>query len=189
MGLWRRTHSGSSGESSNSDTSGTVTPVSSGQEPELSSKRSVRVMRSLTNGLRSNKPKKASINSQHHQEMTPLERRINRPFTQQNLEHQRMFDDFTFDFGKRKSSYGGRSVISGVSPCASRTASIDSNYAPHHSHHGDRRETHAHYRNSLVEDVPWEVSGEESDKDMNGAPNMPPADAFSNLSLHHRNFH
>ncbi|ETS80512.1 hypothetical protein PFICI_08041 [Pestalotiopsis fici W106-1] len=187
MGLWRRKHSGSSGESSNSDTSGTVTPVGSSQEPELNSKRSVRVMRSLTNGLRSNKPKKASITN-NYQEMTPLERRINRPFTQQNLEHQRMFDDFTFDFGKRKSSYGGRSIISGISPCASRTASIDSNYAPHshHQHHGDRRETHAHYRNSLVEDVPWEVSGEESDKDR---PSMPPADAFSNLSLHHRNFH
>lgn len=180
MGLWRRKHSGSSGESSSSNTSGTVTPVSSSEEPELNSKRSVRLMKSLTNGLRSSKPKKVN-----YSDMTPLEQRINRPLTQRNLEHQRMFDDFTFDFGKRKQSFGGLSVISGISPCASRRGSMDSNYAPHssqyhsHQHHGDRRDTHHSHFNAS--EGPWEVSSVDSDKESRRR--APPTGAFSDLSL------
>lgn len=161
MGLWRRKQSASSGESS--ARSGTVTPVSS-VEQELV-KTPSRLMKTLTGGLRSSKPKKPKE--------IPQDPHLNRPFTQQNLEHQRMFDNFTFNFGRRKSSHGGRSIISGISPSASRNASIDSNHMPpsqHHNQHGDRRDTHPRFNNSLAEQAPQEVPGEESDRDVFDAP-------------------
>ncbi|KAK6067295.1 hypothetical protein SCUP234_11670 [Seiridium cupressi] len=181
MGLWRRKQSASSGESSN--VSGTVTPVSS--EGQDLSKTPSRLMKTLTVGLRSSKPKKPKE--------SPNDFRLNRPFTEQNLEHQKIFDAFTFSFGRRKLSHGGRSNISGISPSASRNNSVDSAALPlsnHHQHHGDRRDTHPRFNNSLVDEAPQEVPGEESDRENRddptsafpGAPRIDASPGHRNLS-------
>lgn len=162
MVLWRRKQSASSGDSSTM--SGAVTPVSS-EDQELS-KTPSRFMKAF--GLRSSSNPKRTPKPP-----TRDEGRINRPLTQQNLEHQRMFDTFTFSSGRRNSSHGGRSTTSGISPNASRNVSLDLNYLPHLQRHqspGDRRDAHPRFNNSLAEEAPQEVPGEESDKDTRNSP-------------------
>ncbi|KAH6654571.1 hypothetical protein BKA67DRAFT_283424 [Truncatella angustata] len=154
MGLWRRKPSASSSEGSN--LSGTVTPVNS-EEQELS-KTTSRFSRTFGWSSKPKKPKPA-----------PEDPVLDRPFTQQNLEHQALFENFTFNFGRRKLSHGGRSTTSGISPSASRNTSVDSNKLPllyHDQHYGDRRDTHPKFSNSLANEAPKEVPGEESDGDI-----------------------
>ncbi|KAH8673975.1 hypothetical protein BX600DRAFT_221807 [Xylariales sp. PMI_506] len=147
-GFGGRKQSVSSGE--NEPQSGAATPERS-ESRELS-KTPSRLMRSLTGGFRSSKPKS--------NKETADEARLNRPFTQQNLEHQKMLGAFAFEFGKRKLSHGGRSSMSGVSPGASRNASVDSSEMPL-PHNGERRDTHTRFDSALTRDAPQEVPGEE----------------------------
>ncbi|KAI0128459.1 hypothetical protein BJ170DRAFT_682249 [Xylariales sp. AK1849] len=159
MARWRisgRKQSTSSGE--NDALSGTVTPDGS-EGQELAAKTPSRLIRTLTGGFRSTKPKKSNEDSK--------DPRLNRPFTQQNLEHQKVLNAFAWNFGERKPSHGGRSSTSGISPGPSRNTSIDSSRSPS-QHHGDRREMHPRFSTSFANETPQELSGEESDKEQGG---------------------
>ncbi|KAI1877956.1 hypothetical protein JX265_002326 [Neoarthrinium moseri] len=162
MGRWRRKQSGSSGDSNTLSESTTT----EGSESRDLTKTSSGIMRALTGGFRSSsKPKKSKE--------SPEDARLNRPFTHQNLEHQKILNAFAFNFGKRKLSHGARSSVSGVSPGASRNASFDSHHLPPTGlshHHGDRRDTHPRFNSSLAGQAPREVPGEESDKEQTEAP-------------------
>ncbi|ORY69881.1 uncharacterized protein BCR38DRAFT_481042 [Pseudomassariella vexata] len=157
MGLkskWRiggRKPSSSSGEN---DTTGSLTPTDS-EGPDLVKTQS-RFMRTLTGGFKSSKAKKRTTEGDAYAH-------LNRPFTQQNLEHQKLLSSFVWSFGNRKPSHGGRSSASGISPSASRHASVDSNYLS--TSHGERREPHTRFRSSLAHESPREVPGEESDRE------------------------
>ncbi|KAI8634613.1 hypothetical protein F5Y19DRAFT_118763 [Xylariaceae sp. FL1651] len=59
----------------------------------------------------------------------PAFARLHKPFTAQNLEHQKLLNAFEWNFGRqRRPSHGARSYISSISPSASRSASIDYGY-------------------------------------------------------------
>ncbi|KAI0840542.1 hypothetical protein F5Y06DRAFT_242855 [Hypoxylon sp. FL0890] len=106
----------SSASSSGNRTTGSSTPTDG--ETQDPTKTQSRLLRSFTGGFKSNKPKKPT----DRDELAHL----NKPFNQQNLEHQKILSAFEWNFtSKRKSSHGGRSSISDISPSASRHASVD----------------------------------------------------------------
>ncbi|KAH8890802.1 hypothetical protein GQ53DRAFT_824058 [Thozetella sp. PMI_491] len=67
-----------------------------------------------------------------------------RPLTEANLRHQELFSAFTFKFGRRKTSAGGRTNHSNISPGNSRPGSFDAGAhgSPFHHHH-HRAPSHA----------------------------------------------
>ncbi|KAI1393562.1 uncharacterized protein F4822DRAFT_424032 [Hypoxylon trugodes] len=132
----------SSASSGGNRSNGTTTPTDNGSS-ELT-KTPSRLMRTLTGGFKSHKPKK----SIERDELAYL----NRPFNQQNLEHQKILNAFEWNFGKRKSSHGGQSSMSGISPSASRNTSVD------HGH------THPRFDSALVHKPPQEDPRERSEK-------------------------
>ncbi|KAK6841356.1 hypothetical protein PG989_010092 [Apiospora arundinis] len=168
-----RKPSTSSGENETAGT-GTVTPDSSvGGQETGGSKSPSRFIRTLTGfrPSRSKKDKTSSNNNYAH---------LDRPFTQQNLEHQKILNAFAFSFGKtprRRTSHGAHSYASGISPCASRNTSVDGgSLSITRSHGSDRRETHPRFSSSLARDAPQEVPGEESDQErgpVQALPNAP----------------
>ncbi|KAI0180354.1 hypothetical protein GGR52DRAFT_239906 [Hypoxylon sp. FL1284] len=129
--------------SSGNRTNGTTTPTDEARYP---SKSQSRLLRTFTGGFKPQKSKKQAGRDEYAH--------LNRPFTQQNLEHQKILNAFEWNFGKRKSSHGGQSNISSISPSASRTTSVD------HGH----TETHTRFSNSLGHDPPREDPREESDR-------------------------
>ncbi|KAK7941217.1 uncharacterized protein PG986_013604 [Apiospora aurea] len=158
-----RKPSTSSGENETAGT-GTVTPDSEGLEP--GSKSPSRFIRTLT-GFRPSRSKKDKASrggddgSYAH---------LERPFTQQNLEHQKILNAFAFSFGSskkhRRTSHGAHSHMSGISPCASRNTSVDgASLSATRSHGSDRREPHPRFSSSLAHSAPQEVPGEESDQE------------------------
>ncbi|KAK7923337.1 hypothetical protein PG985_007408 [Apiospora marii] len=152
-----RKPSTSSGENETSAGTGTVTPDSEGQEP--GSKSPSRFIRTLT-GFRSSKKDKTSSSRGGGGNYAHLDR----PFTQQNLEHQKILNAFAFSFGSsrrpRRTSHGAHSHLSGISPCASRNTSVDgASLSATRSHGSDRRETHPRFSSSLTRDAPREVPG------------------------------
>ncbi|KAK8055504.1 hypothetical protein PG993_000731 [Apiospora rasikravindrae] len=171
-----RKPSTSSGENETAGT-GTVTPDSEGQEP--GSKSPSRFIRTLTGfrPSRSSKKDKASRGGGDDGSYAHLER----PFTQQNLEHQKILNAFAFSFGsskkQRRTSHGAHSHMSGISPCASRNTSVDgASLSATRSHGSDRRETHPRFSSSLAHNAPQEVPGEESDQErgpVHALPNAP----------------
>jgi hypothetical protein len=159
MGKWRiggRKQSGSSGENEDGP-SGTVTPDGSSEGQELT-KAPSRFLRTLRSGLRSSGSKQGKERDDYAH--------LNQPFSQTNLEHQKLLSAFAWNFGKRRPSHGGRSSISGISPSASRNASVDSGHFP--PYRGDMRDAHPHFSSSLIRDAPQEVPGEESDREQGG---------------------
>ncbi|KAI0115284.1 hypothetical protein F4814DRAFT_418895 [Daldinia grandis] len=149
LGRWtfstsRKPSSASSGNRSN----GTTTPTDN--ETQDPSKSQSRLLRTLTGGFRSHKSKK----SEERDEFAHL----NKPFTQQNLEHQKILSTFEWNFGKRKSSHGGRSSTSGISPSASRNTSVDHGHLPPDS---DPIETRPRFNSVLVQEPPQENPREE----------------------------
>ncbi|KAI1501237.1 hypothetical protein F5X99DRAFT_206197 [Biscogniauxia marginata] len=155
LGRWkfssgRKKSSTSSGDQSSN---GTMTPTDSeGHDLKTSS----RLRRTLT-GFRTHKSKKSSERDEYAH--------LNKPFTKQNLEHQKVLNAFEWNFGRRRPSHGGQSSMSGISPCCSRIPSID---YEHMFPPPNQRETHVGFNNSLAYEAPREVSGEESDKDPHG---------------------
>ncbi|KAI1378356.1 hypothetical protein F4677DRAFT_412949 [Hypoxylon crocopeplum] len=125
----------STASSGGSRTNGTTTPTDN--EPQDPAK--PRLLRRWTGGFKSNKPKKSTERDEFAH--------LNKPFTQQNLEHQKILSSFEWNFRKRKSSHGGRSSMSGISPSASRNASVDHG---HTSVHSDPTETHPRFDNALA---------------------------------------
>ena len=73
-----------------------------------------------------------------------------------NLRHQEMLSGFTFNFGRRKSSAGGRTSFSNVSPCHSRPSSFDGNADQHHhgQHHSAAHMDMERRVSSLARDGP-----------------------------------
>ncbi|OTA66595.1 hypothetical protein K449DRAFT_234963 [Hypoxylon sp. EC38] len=114
---------------------GSTTPIDN--ETQDPAKTQSRFLRSFTGGFKSSKSKK----SNERDELAHL----NRPFNQQNLEHQKILSAFEWNFSsKRKSSQGGRSSISDISPSASRHASVD------HSHMIDSMEAHPRVNSTII---------------------------------------
>ncbi|KAI1811141.1 hypothetical protein GGS20DRAFT_564421 [Poronia punctata] len=99
----------SSGSASNDETSPTLRPSEGSDTSNISSSSRFSWFRS------SSQPKKLLT------EKDPAYKRLNKPFTAQNLAQQKMFItvDWSSDVRRR------RSVLSGISPCASVRASID----------------------------------------------------------------
>jgi len=52
-----------------------------------------------------------------------------RPLTEANMRHQELLSAFTMNFGRTRTSVGGRTSVSGISPGNSRQASVDAGYA------------------------------------------------------------
>ncbi|KAI1777787.1 hypothetical protein F4818DRAFT_325703 [Hypoxylon cercidicola] len=139
---WPSSRKQSTTSSTGNRTNGTTTPTDNGASQEFSKSQS-RLVRTFTGGFKSQKPKKSAERNEYSH--------LDRPFTQQNLEHQKILNAFEWNFG-RKSSHGGQSSISGISPSASRNTSID---------HG-RMETHPRFSSSLVHEPPREGPRAES---------------------------
>lgn len=134
FGKWRLSRGRkTSSSSSEHDPSGTSTPATSGASTpsgntspggsqgssELKSE-SRGLVRVLTDTLgKQSKPRRASKSAYPH---------LHKPFTKQNLEHQKVLNNFEWSFG-RKMSAGSWSICSGISPCSSRRASVDLDYA------------------------------------------------------------
>ncbi|XXH04806.1 hypothetical protein Hte_011228 [Hypoxylon texense] len=139
---WPSSRKQSTTSSNGNRSNGTTTPTDN--ESQDLSKSQSRLIRTFTGGFKSSKSKK------------PVERdeysHLNRPFTQQNLEHQKILNAFEWNFGRRKLSHGGRSSISGISPSASRNTSVD------HGH----MEAHPRFSSSLAHHPPREDPREES---------------------------
>ncbi|KAI1768736.1 hypothetical protein GGR53DRAFT_476863 [Hypoxylon sp. FL1150] len=133
---WPSSRKQSNTSSNGNRSNGTTTPTDN--ESQDLTKSQSRLFRTFTGGFKSHKPKKSAERNEYSH--------LNRPFTQQNLEHQKILNTFEWNFGKRKSSHGGLSSISSISPSASRNTSVD------HGH----IEPHHHFRSSLVHEPPRE---------------------------------
>ncbi|KAI0847775.1 hypothetical protein F5Y00DRAFT_240392 [Daldinia vernicosa] len=133
----------SSTSSGGNHSNGTTTPTDN--ETQDPSKSQSRLLRTLTGGFRSHKPKK----SEERDEFAHL----NKLFTQQNLEYQKILNTFKWKFGKRKSSHGDRSSTSGISPSASRNTSVDHSHVPPDS---DPIETRPRFNSVLIHESPGE---------------------------------
>ncbi|KAI1144013.1 hypothetical protein F5Y05DRAFT_363384 [Hypoxylon sp. FL0543] len=139
----------SSASSSGKRTTGSSTPTDSEAQDPV--KTQSRFLRSFTGGFKPNKPKKSNERDEYPH--------LNKPFSQQNLEHQKILNAFEWNFSsKRKSSQGGRSSISDISPSATRHASVD------HSHMTDPMETRPRIGSILINESPREDPREGSDR-------------------------
>ncbi|KAI0887482.1 uncharacterized protein GGS22DRAFT_109931 [Annulohypoxylon maeteangense] len=153
LGRWtfptsRKQSTASSG--TNRTTNGSTTPTDS--ETQESTKSPSRILKTFTGGFISHKSKK----SVDRDELAHL----NRPFNQQNLEHQKILNAFEWNFGRRKTSHSGRSIASGISPSTSRNNSVDRG----HSSHYDPTEPHPRFDSSLARQPTREDPREESEK-------------------------
>ena len=157
FGKWRfsRSRKGSSGSAgSEANTNGTTTPVDEGrsytksQPEEPSSSGQPRLLRSLTGSFtaRPQRPRKLTEKDQEYA-------RLHKPFTKQNLEHQKILAGFEFNFGSRSTNQSQRamSICSGISPCTSRRGSAqhDNLYPP-----SSRTDTHGRAGSELSHKVP-----------------------------------
>ncbi|KAI0382916.1 hypothetical protein F5Y04DRAFT_35183 [Hypomontagnella monticulosa] len=155
LGRWtfptsRRQSAASSG---GNRTNGTTTPTDNESQDPV--KTPSRILRTLTGGFKSHKSRKSDERNEDsfgH---------LNKPFTRQNLEHQKILNAFEWNFGRRKMSHGGRSSMSGISPSASRNTSVDHG---HMSQHSDPTEPHPRFDSTLVHEPPREDPREESEK-------------------------
>ncbi|KAI0024848.1 hypothetical protein F4780DRAFT_479725 [Xylariomycetidae sp. FL0641] len=154
---WRfgsnRKQSTASSAASNSS-NGTTTPEN--ETSELT-KTPSRLMRSLTGGLKERKAKKKLATPEEYAH-------LHKPFTRQNLEHQKMLNAFEWNFG-RTISHGGRSELSGVSPGASRHTSFEVDRSLPPSNLG---ETRVRFAGTLPSRPPDCSSCEDDDKDPSG---------------------
>ncbi|KAI0439300.1 hypothetical protein F4803DRAFT_554229 [Xylaria telfairii] len=89
----------------------------------------------------SNRSKRKSIISRDD----PAFARLHKPFTPQNLEHQKMLSTFEWTFDDDDDSACRRRQTSlSISPCASRNATVD-DYAPVYDYgYGGQEEQHSH---------------------------------------------
>ncbi|OTB06849.1 hypothetical protein M426DRAFT_318557 [Hypoxylon sp. CI-4A] len=137
----------SSTSSSGNRTNGTTTPTDN--ESQDAATRPSRLFRSLTGGFRSSHKSKKSTERDEYAH-------LNRPFNQQNLEHQKILNAFEWNFGRtRQSSHGGRSSMSEISPSASRNTSVD---------HGPPTDMHSRFDSALAREPTREDPREESRK-------------------------
>jgi len=101
--------------------------ANSASEGEALSKPASRLAKTLTwRSSGSKTPKKQKQQPTIQKAPQPWER----PLSETNLRHQELLNAFTMNFGRRKTSAGGRTSVSGVSPGNSRQASVDAGYVP-----------------------------------------------------------
>ncbi|KAI1247809.1 hypothetical protein MGN70_011702 [Eutypa lata] len=129
FGKWRlsRSRKGSNSSAENdTSTNGTTTPVESeGQsvtkprshEPSQSS-----ILRTLTGSL---KPQRQPQRPRKLTEKDQEYARLHKPFSKQNLEHQKILNAFEWNFGASRTNQRALSICSGISPCTSRQGSVD----------------------------------------------------------------
>lgn len=156
FGKWRlsrgRKGSNSSAEQ-DANTSGSTTPVdSSGEGQNLPKPRSHEpsqgsILRSLTGTFKPTRPRKLTEKDAEYA-------RLHKPFTKQNLEHQKILSAFEWNFGTNRG--GDRevmSICSGISPCTSRQGSVDHDhlYPP-----SSRTDTRRRVSSVLSNEVPFE---------------------------------
>jgi len=100
----------------------------SNDEGDALSKPTSRLAKTLTwrsaGGSKTPKKEKAPPKEKSH----PAER----PLSETNMRHQELLNAFTMNFGRRKTSAGGRTSYSGISPGNSRQASVDASYLQRH---------------------------------------------------------
>ncbi|KAI1640187.1 hypothetical protein F4809DRAFT_637856 [Biscogniauxia mediterranea] len=156
LGRWKFSSSRNKSSTSSGDQSSNGTTTPTDNEGQDMSKTSSRLRRTLTT-FRAHKSKKSGERDEYAH--------LNKPFTKQNLEHQKVLNAFEWNFGRRRPSHSGRSSMSGISPCCSRIPGID--YYEDMFPPTNQMETHVGFNNSLACEAPHEVSGEESDKDPN----------------------
>lgn len=125
FGKWRlsRSRKGSNSSADNdASTNGTVTPVENegqsitkpqSQEPSQGS-----ILRTLTGSLKPQRPRKLTEKDSEYA-------RLHKPFTKQNLEHQKILNAFEWNFGTSSANQRAVSICSGISPCTSRQGSVD----------------------------------------------------------------
>ncbi|KAI1105952.1 hypothetical protein F4804DRAFT_303011 [Jackrogersella minutella] len=143
----------SASSSGTNRTNGTTTPTDNEAQDLTKSPSQYRFLRTLTGSFTSHKSKKSSV---ERDELAHL----NKPFNQQNLEHQKILSAFEWNFGRTKTNQS-RSSMSGISPSASRTTSVDHG---HTSRHFDTTQTHPRFDSTLNHQSPRENPREESRK-------------------------
>ncbi|KAI1085798.1 hypothetical protein F5B20DRAFT_575303 [Whalleya microplaca] len=162
LGRWKFNSDGKPSTSSGDNSNGTVTPTGSeSQDTTASSKTHTGLLRSLTGSFREHRAHLAK-KSAERREFRNRSAQLNKPLTRQNLEHQKILKEFTWEFGNRRLSHSGRSSFSGVSPGGSRRVSYDHGYPTPPS---DPKETHAWFSNSSAHTPPHDVSSDDSDKE------------------------
>ncbi|KAI0512626.1 hypothetical protein F5B22DRAFT_299297 [Xylaria bambusicola] len=148
---WRFSNSRKQSPSSSGDIDATMTssspmstpmsPTSSGSNSNRSSKSSL--SSSPFSWFRSpNRPKKRKSTISRDD---PAFARLHKPFTPQNLEHQRMFESFEWNFGSSDGdddSYRRRRSSLSISPCATRNMTVDDcTRQDPYSHDGSSQDT------------------------------------------------
>ncbi|KAI0166103.1 hypothetical protein GGR57DRAFT_7394 [Xylariaceae sp. FL1272] len=131
FGKWRFGSSrvSSTGSSNDSESSTrTTSPTESSTELSSSYSNSNSSKPSSSTSSTSSAPRRTWFKSNQRKKAIgsddPAFARLHKPFTEQNLEHQKMLNAFEWNFGRQRRS-STCSWISSVSPCASRSASID----------------------------------------------------------------
>jgi len=130
FGKWRFSRSRNSRKSRNSSgktgssTNGSTTPVESDgpdvANAEPQARTQSRILRTFPGNFRSSQRSRTAST-----EKDVNYARLHKPFTKQNLEHQKILSAFDWNFGTRRTSQGAMSICSGISPCSSRRASVD----------------------------------------------------------------
>ncbi|KAI1268317.1 hypothetical protein F5Y18DRAFT_224542 [Xylariaceae sp. FL1019] len=128
LGKWRFGSSrAASTESSNGSETSTRTTSPTESSTELRSSYSDSSKPSLSTSS-SSSPRRSWFKSNQRKKAPgfddPAFARLHKPFTEQNLEHQKMLNAFEWNFGRQRRP-STSSWISSVSPGASRRASID----------------------------------------------------------------
>lgn len=129
FGKWRLSRASRKGSNSSAEndasTNGTTTPVEnegqsvtkSQSQPSQSS-----ILRTLTGSL---KPQRQPQRPRRLTEKDSEYARLNKPFTKQNLEHQKILNAFEWNVGASRTNQRAVSICSGISPCTSRQGSVD----------------------------------------------------------------
>ncbi|KAL7626195.1 hypothetical protein AAE478_002965 [Parahypoxylon ruwenzoriense] len=157
LGRWTFSSSGkrSTISSNDNDTNSTTTPTDNETQDPV--KKQSRLLQTFAVSFKSQKSKKSGERNE------PAH--LNKPFTQQNLEHQKILNAFEWNFGKSESSHGGRSSFGDISPSASRNTSVDHGRLPPASDSGN---THPQFSRSLANEPVRENPRAGSDKDQVG---------------------
>jgi len=134
----------SSGSTSNNETPPTTTPTRQASDSSATSSNlswsAPRLPSWLRSSLSSSQRKKSILTPKD-----PEYKRLNKPFTPQNLEHQKLLSAFDWNLAengcsrRRRQSQDAMSFISGISPCATPRTSIDYS-GRREKHHSEKDE-------------------------------------------------
>ncbi|RYP58542.1 hypothetical protein DL769_008916 [Monosporascus sp. CRB-8-3] len=157
FGKWRFSRSRNSRKSRNSSgktgssTNGSTTPVESDGPDVTTAQPQGRTQSRILGTFRSSQRSRTAST-----EKDVNYARLHKPFTKQNLEHQKILSAFEWNFGTRRTSGGAMSICSGISPCSSRRASVDYDqpFSPF-----DRTDAQPRFSSDLACDEPVQMIG------------------------------